>query len=115
MRYHDILEILNNSIVKIKLENNRFLLDVKMEYLETNQIGTGGLNDLISRQEAVAILHITNQKIYTIMENQGINNVPLELENIQRTLDYAIWAIRELPCANEQDLEYTSIKPLKHN
>lgn len=115
MRYHDILEILNNSIVKIKLENNRFLLDVKMEYLETNQIGTGGLNDLISRQEAVAILHIMNQKIYTIMENQGINNIPLELENIQRTLDYAIWAIRELPCANEQDLEYTSIKPLKHN
>lgn len=113
MRYHDIQEILNNSIVKIEQENDRFLLDVKMEYSETNQLGTGGLNDLISRQEAVAILHTMNQKIYSIMQIQGIKNVPLELENIQRTLDYAIWALRKLPSANEQDLEYTSIFPLK--
>ena len=113
MRDYNIQEILNNSTVKIEQKNDRLLLGVNMEYSETNQIGTGGLNDLISRQEAVALLQIMNHKIFSSIQNQGINNIPLELENIQRTLDYAIWAIRELPNASEQDLEYTNIRPLK--
>lgn len=117
MKEDRVFGVLDKSDVKIMQEEGRALLDIRNEFSLTNQVGTGGKNDLISRQEAVVLMGCLNSKISNAVEVykkvNSVNEKPIELENIQSTLDYVMWALREMPEASEEDLEYTNLRPLR--
>lgn len=112
----EIFDLINPSIGLNNIQG-KYSVESELKYSETNQMGTCGKNNLISRQEAVAVIQRLYQKVYAEIckrrDEEEFNEIPLELKNFLCALDCAIWMLRELPERTEKDLAKTNIKPLK--